>query len=75
MRTLGIVAGFGMPLAIFLFLGSKLVVRLRLEQHGLVAQARVTSVRFWSDEGIKHQTVNYQFAVGGDYSPRQPMCR
>jgi hypothetical protein len=67
MGTLGLVAAFGMPLAIFLFLGSKLVVRLRLEQRGLVTQARVTSVRDWSDEGIKHQTVSYQFSVGGDY--------
>ncbi len=34
---------------------------------GAIAQARVTSLRAWSDEGIQHQTVSYQFAVGGDY--------
>ncbi|HEY7324863.1 MAG TPA: DUF3592 domain-containing protein [Streptosporangiaceae bacterium] len=62
-----IIITLSMPLSIFLFLGSKLVRRLRLEQHGLVAQARVTSVREWSDEGFEHQIVDYQFAVSGEY--------
>jgi hypothetical protein len=42
MRTLELAVVFAMPLSIFLFLGWKLVVRLRLEQHGHVAQAIVT---------------------------------
>jgi hypothetical protein len=64
-----LVVAFGMPLAIFLLLGWKLVVRLRLEQQGRVAQARVTSVRNWTDslDGIKHQVVSYQFSVGDDF--------
>jgi len=67
MRTLGLVAAFGMPFSIFLFLGWKLIDRRRLELRGMVARAIVTSVRNWSDEGITHQIVNYQFTVGGDY--------
>src|SRR5262245_45743637 len=67
MRNLGLVAAFGMPLSIFLLLGWKLIDRRRLEQRGMVARAVVTSVRHWRDEGITHQIVNYQFAVGGDY--------
>jgi hypothetical protein len=70
MRTLEFVA-VGMPLSIFLFLGWKLVVRLRLERQGHVAQATVTSVRNWTDplDGVKHQTVRYQFSVESDYYP------
>lgn len=62
------VAAFGKPLSIFLLLGWKLVVRLRLEQQGHVAQAKVTSARDWTDsmDGIKHQVVSYQFSVGDD---------
>jgi hypothetical protein len=54
-----------MPLAIFLFLGRSLAVRLRLEQHGCTVQAIVTSVRGWTDslDGIRHQTVSYRFSV------------
>jgi hypothetical protein len=69
MRTLTLVAAFGMPLSIFLLLGWKLVVRLRLERQGRVVHASVTSVRNWTDslDGIKQQTVSYQFSVGNDY--------
>lgn len=69
MQTLGLVVAFGMPLAIFLFAGWKLAVRLHLGQHGLVTEAVVTSVRDWLDsmDGIKHQTVSYQFPVGDHY--------
>jgi hypothetical protein len=69
MRTLEYVAAFGMPLSIFLLLGWKLVVRLRLERQGHFAQASVTSVRNWTDplDGIKHQSVSYKFSAGNDY--------
>lgn len=57
MHTLELLVAFGMPLSIFLLVGWKLVVRLRLEQQGSAAQAKVTSVRNWTDslDGIKHQ--------------------
>ncbi len=67
MRTLELVAAFGMPLSIFLFLGWKLVARLRLERQGHVTQAIVTSVRTDSLDGIKHQTVRYRLSLGDDY--------
>jgi hypothetical protein len=60
---------FGMPLSIFLLVGWKLLVRLRLEREGRIAQATVTSVRSWTDslDGIKHQVVSYQLSLGSDY--------
>ncbi len=71
MLTLGLVAAFGVPLWLFLLLGWKLAVRLRLEKQGHSAQAIVTSVRGWTDslDGVKHQVVSYQILQGNDYYP------
>jgi hypothetical protein len=71
MRTLVLIVAFGTPLSIFLLLGWKLVVRLRLERRGHYAQAIVTSVRSWTDsmDGIQHQIVSYRLPLGNDNYP------
>jgi hypothetical protein len=53
-----------MPAAIFLLAGRALVVRGRLERHGLTARATVTSYQQWTDD-MTHHDVTYRFTVGG----------
>ncbi|HEU0239437.1 MAG TPA: DUF3592 domain-containing protein [Micromonosporaceae bacterium] len=63
MRTLLWIT-LAMPTAIFLLAARALVVRGRLESHGVWARATVTSYRQWTDD-MTHHDITYRFAVGG----------
>ena len=64
MQALALWIVFAMPLAIFLLAARALVVRLRLEGHGLRVRATVTSYRQWTDD-MTHHDVTYRFVAGG----------
>jgi hypothetical protein len=53
-----------MPAVIFLVAMRALIVRQRLESHGLGARATVTSYSFWVDD-MSHHDVTYRFVAGG----------
>jgi len=45
---------FAMPVALFVLAARALVVRGRLESHGVLARATVTSYRQWTDDMTHH---------------------
>jgi len=49
---------------IFLLAARAIVVRQRLENHGIQAQATVTTYSQWTDD-MTHHDVTYRFVAGG----------